>query len=533
MSATALLLRKGRERAERRGLLLETLLTDDGYFALATASPVQRAICRVLDGLPLDSLADEPSVQRVFGGRDAVLSLPRVRPKEFLLLAGIRSGKSLIAGACAVRAALTCDVSRLRPGEIPRVPVVSLTMDAANATFAHISGSVQASPILSKLLVGEPRNGSLYLRHPSGRKIEIRVVAGSRAAGSLVSRWLAGVIFDEAPRMVGQDDAVVNLDDARLAVAGRMLPGAQILLIGSPWAPFGPVYELDQEYYAKPSDRIVVVKAPGPDMNPITWTPEACAALQASNPDAYAVDVLVQYLDAVSSLFMIHELQECTRREPLELPYVPGQSYTAAMDPATRGNAWTLVVSTRAPDVDGAQRIQVALAREWIGSASKPLSPRLVLAEIREILATYHLTLAYTDQWSAEAIRDLAHEVGLVLVESSLTMPRKVELYDGLRALVTERRIELPPDAHLQRDLISVRRQVAANSIRIEVPLTADGRHCDYAPSLVLSLAIPFPPPVHVDTPPAMQTEEWYRRQDEEHEERIKREIAQRQKRRR
>jgi hypothetical protein len=51
--------------------------------------------------------------------------------------------------------------------------------------------------------------------------------------------------------MAGQEDGVVNLDDARSAVLGRILPGSQLLYIGSPWAPFGPVYSMVQEFWGK------------------------------------------------------------------------------------------------------------------------------------------------------------------------------------------------------------------------------------------------------------------------------------------
>jgi hypothetical protein len=64
---------------------------------------------------------------------------------------------------------------------------------------------VRASRVLLPLLLESSADG-LVLR---------------QAGGSLVAHWSAGVIFDEAPRMSGSDNAIVNLDDAQARVRAR------------------------------------------------------------------------------------------------------------------------------------------------------------------------------------------------------------------------------------------------------------------------------------------------------------------------
>jgi hypothetical protein len=238
---------------------LEWKLTDPLAFGLTTASPLQRAVCRVADGVPLGSLAFDGTV--IQGIRD-VHGLPSERPREVFVVSGIRTGKSLSAACNAFHMAVTCDVSSLRPGEIPRVSVVSLKKDLADVIMNHLVGSVQASPLLRPFLIGTPTADGLMLRHPTGIPVEVCVVAGSRAGSSLVARWSAGCIFDEFPRMVGGDDGVVNWDDSRAAVIQRLLPGCQLWHIGSPWAPYGPAYEAVTEFHGKPSAQRIVIRAP-------------------------------------------------------------------------------------------------------------------------------------------------------------------------------------------------------------------------------------------------------------------------------
>ena len=59
--------------------------------ACAEPSPVQRAICRVADGLPLGELARDEGVIRSFGGEDAIAALPHEPPKELFCVCCIAS----------------------------------------------------------------------------------------------------------------------------------------------------------------------------------------------------------------------------------------------------------------------------------------------------------------------------------------------------------------------------------------------------------------------------------------------------------
>jgi hypothetical protein len=473
------------EQAEQRSsrMTLERLLTSPSGFALP-ASPMQRAICRASEGAPLGELSQIPEVARAFS------SFPTKPPEEVVLLSGIRTGKSLISAAAAVKASQSCDVSKLGPGEVPRVSIVSLTEDLGKVTFGHLLGNLQARPGLQRLVMGRPAGDSVMVRHPSGRPIEVRVVAGARAGASLVARWSAGVIFDEAPRMVGQEDGVVNLDDCRAATLGRMLPGSQIWYIGSPWAPFGPVWKMAQN----PGPGQLVIRAPAFVMRPDHWTPERCEALRISDPMVHKTDVLAEFADPETALFASVDVDACTR-EQLVLEVQWGHTYFAAIDPATRGNAWTLVVATRTRD----GRMVIVFNREWIGSKVQPLSPRAVFEEMAADLKPYRCTEVWSDQHSIDALRDLAEEKELELIERPADAAEKWNRYKSLEARMSDRLIELPPDPVLRADLLGVKRKVTQSGVTIVLPLTANGRHCDYAPAVTLALARylddPEPPP--------------------------------------
>ncbi len=477
----------------------EQLLTLRDGFGIATATRAQRAACRVLDGQPLGELATHPDVLELVGGPEALAALPSERgmpPTELVFLAAIRSAKTIIACAAALRATQTVDVSRLGPGEVPRVSLVSLKLDTSAVAHRLLLDTIRASKVLRALLIEETAD-ALMVRHPSGRPIEVACVAGAKAGGGLVARWSAGVIFDEAPRMNGASDAVVNLDDARSAVLGRLLPGAQALYIGSPHAPHGPIYELVDQLWQKPTPHAVVLRGTGPMLNPTWWTPERCAKLEQQDPIAYRTDVLGEFADPESGLFNPVAVYRSTRERPAELAPERGAFYSAAVDPAegaAKGNAWSLVIVQRIDESapkqpsDGTaatmvSRYRVACVREWRG-----LSPAQCWSEIAAALRPYGLNTCRTDQYAASANADLARLHGLHLEIEKTTAPSKLEDFTNLATLMHNDRIELAPDPVLRRDLLSVKKRVTQAGATIVLPRTSDGRHCDTAPALCAAI---------------------------------------------
>lgn len=456
---------------------LEALLVSSIGFGLTTASPLQRAICCIAEGRPVPPEAAADVAEYVGDYR------PGTQPRELVIASGIRTAKSMIAAMIAIRATQTVDLSGLKRSEIPRVPVVSLSKDLAAVVYGHVRTTIETSQTLRHLLLAEPTADALMLRHPDDRPVEIKIVAGGRAGEALVARWLASIIYDEGFRMVGREDGVVNLDDMRHAVKGRLLPGAQEVLIGSPWAPFGPGYDLIQAHHMNPTGRTVVVWAPAHKLNPVWWTPETMAELEAMNPDAYRTDVLAQFMEPSELWFSAQLLEAAIRRDPPELPREPGCTYVAGMDPATRSNAWTLAIGTR----DG-QRRKVAKATQWIPARGAPLDPRDTLAQIAQACAPYGVRQVFTDQWAIDALRPLAADVGLDLVQIDHKGREAPELYGAVRQWLVLGELELPPVPELVEDLKRVQRRITQNGIAVVLPTTNDGRHCDYVPALVRML---------------------------------------------
>jgi hypothetical protein len=252
------------------------------------------------------------------------------------------------------------------------------------------------------------------------------------------------------------------------------------------------MFEAVQAHWKKPTRDLVVIKAPATAMNPTWWMPARIAQVQAL-PDGdliYKTDVLAEFADPSSSLFASVEILRGTRKGPVTLNYVAGGAYSAAMDPATRGNAWTLVVVAHEDRGDGATEfVRVVCARQWQGSRTTPLQPDAVLAEVAGILCDYDLHEVWTDQLASDFVVDIAGRHGLEVQVQATTPANKVEMFESLRARISDGGVELPDDPAMRADLLAIRKIVTRNGVAIDLPRTADGRHCDYAPALALAVS--------------------------------------------
>lgn len=464
----------------------ELLLMDPAGFGLTKATPVQRAIaCLIKSNEVSDALWAEPDVREVFNG---------YRPRkeeatnELGVVAGIRGGKTLMAAMAVVFATQNVDLStgpgaHMVRGEVPRVSIVSVSRDQASTAFGYIKGAVTGSPALSALVIGEPTVDTITLRHPSGRPIEICVVAGSQAGGSLVGRWSAGVIFDEAPLMSLGEGGVRDLKDMVTQLRPRMLKGSKIIYIGSPWGNSGFIYDLFTKNWGKPSPVCVFVKARGEQLNPDTWSPEAQAELKAKDEKSYRLNCLAEFMDPESAMYSSFSVDRAMTRTEVVKPPEAGKRYTAAIDPGMSSNSWTFGIA----ETDDNIRFDCVLAKQWTGSGTAPLVAGEIFDEMLPDLLEYGCVGSVrTDQWAAMPLVEIALTRGIGLSPLTITKANKYKLYSSVGVRLDSGYLSLPPNPEMRQDLLNVKKRITGDGIKVVLPETVDGRHCDYAAMLAL-----------------------------------------------
>lgn len=464
----------------------ELLLTAPEGFGLAKATNLQRAVACLIKGWNIpDRLWDDPVVRQAMGGYRPTAD---DATDELGIVAGIRGGKTLMASMAVVYATQNVDLTTGRGadmvrGEVPRVSIVSVSTDQADTAFGYIKGAVTGSPALSQLLVGVPTVDTITLRHPTGRPIEICVVAGSQAGSSLVGRWCAGVIFDEAPLMSLGEGGVRSLRDMATNVRPRMLNGARIMYIGSPWGNSGFIYDLFTQSWGKPKPVCVFVKARGDWLNPSVWTPEEQERIKKKDEKSYRLNFEAEFMDPESAMYASVSVDRAMARADVVKPPEDGKTYTASIDPGFTSNSWTFGIA----ETDDNVKYDVVLAKQWTGSGASPLIAGEVFDEMLPDLIAYRCVGSVkTDQYAAPPLVEIALTKGIGLSPLTITKANKYKLYASVGVRLDSAYLSLPPIPEMRQDLLNVKRRVTADGVKVVLPETNDGRHCDYAAMLAL-----------------------------------------------
>lgn len=466
----------------------------------AAMTPVQRAIARVADGVELGALWSYPDVRAAFGGAKP----PPVAPRTMVVIAGTRGAKSIFAAARAVRSALLCDLSVCSPGDEIRLPCLATTEKQAGYIYKHALTLFQRYPGLLRTLAKKPLTTSFLVSREDGLNVAIETQAMTAKGNGVVGSWLAGINFDEAPRLGCEEETVRSLEAARDAASDRILGRGQELLIGSPHAPYGVVFELHRERFGRPDEDVVVVQASGPMLNPVHWTPERLERLKRTNLFAYITSGLARFADPDSTLIPSRSIELCMsqeerhpRRWASEAKRVPVE-YVACLAPGERGAGWTLtVVGTLGRDEDGQKLYEEAVSQQWFETDGGPLQPRAVLKECRDICAEYGVDAVHVRNTFAAGLYDIADALDFGLIAIELELEQRIEFALLLRAAIVERRIVLTSNRQQYTDLQRVQKKPTVNGTTVQFQSSGEDLSCDFVPPLGACLLVaPEPPEV-------------------------------------
>lgn len=500
---------------------VEEYLMRPDLFGLVSASPLQRAVCRVIGGYPLDGSVNpctewHPALQRMLdhhetddtGGRDDAISkirteyderialvgedltvypgvleafgghVPHTDVRELMVVAAIRCAKTLIAGAALAHRSMVADLEGLRPGETARAGVCSWRVDLANTCFEFMTGAFEHSPLLRtqvleppKWFPGAPKNVLRVYNAVSDRNVDILTLAANRGGASALSKWYVGFVVDEAARMLADfQDGVINYADIRRAVFQRIRKDGFYLAITSPWLSVGPIYEAQKRLGVHERNGLCVAWAPGWVMNPVTWTPEACAQAKEADPESYLTDVEARFAHT-DDLALASTLVRgnTTVRMASELDEPLAFADVAVLDAGLRKDGVGFALAAM---VHGRRTLLVY--REWLGWVDAPIDMRVVVAEVARWMRRYNISTLYVDKLSHESVGELLEHEGGVGVATWEASPRDfAAMSSRLEHFMKLGEVVLPDDPRVRDDLSSVRRAMGpTGEVSVGFPLS-------------------------------------------------------------
>lgn len=427
-------------------LTFPDLLRDPKLLGHVFAGPTWRvwvSLAAVIFGLGYGLSPDDlATVSALMGARP----LPRERVRELWVIASRRAGKSIFAAALAIYVA-AFQRFRTAPGEVPTAIIITPSLRQSRITKRYVSGLMHASPLLRSLIASETADEIVLT---NGHVIE--VVTASKVAPR--GRTLIAVIVDEGTFLPTDDSAAEPLGEILTACRpGLATTDGLLVVIGSPYAQAGPMYEAFRKHYGTDSD-VLVVKGRSQAFNPTISDAVIARAVEA-DPASARAEWEGEFRSDIES-FCTREAAEAVIVPGCQaLPYRPGVRYVAFLDFAggsPGGDSATLAIA-HAETRDG-RRIAVL---DVSAERRAPFSPEDVCREFAATLAGHGITSAMADRWAGQFPAETMAKLGVRLVPSERA---KSDLYRDALPLINSRSCELLDHPRLLAQLVGLERRV-------------------------------------------------------------------------
>ena len=410
---------------------------------------------------------------------------------------GRGSGKSLIAGLRILHLAATVDVSHLGHGERALCPIIAPDMATAGQVLRFALGAAHAI----RLNVFDVSSEGFTVRRRGKNHVRIEIRSASTRGTTARGFSMPGCVLDESA-FFRDAQHKVNDQDIFDALRPRLMAGGQIILLSSPWAESGLLYDLWKRNYGHPIDALVAQAPTGlmrPDDAELQKTIEA---LRRSDPEKAAREFDAIFMSInVSAFFDPRAIQNAISAAKL----FADDADTMAMggDFAFKRNSSAfaaIAFGQHTPGVDSFEGDDFPLYRT-VGLLERkplkePLKPSVVCKDAAEFARVNRVDAIMADGHYREAVAEHLWDFGQITLTSAPEGANgKAEVFQLTRGLLHEGRVKLPhPDSSIEAARLIAQlkevtmRPLAGGGVAIESPLWKTGEHGDLVSAWVLGI---------------------------------------------
>ncbi len=397
-----------------------------------------RSFLAGLFGLPLES-----EMLELYSKHTGRTDAPAAPFREAFVIAGRRSGKSLIAAMVATYLAVFCDYSDvLAPGETGVIMLIASDRRQARVLLGYVNGFFDSIPMLARMVASRLKE-SIELTN------RVRIEIHTSSFRAVRGYTILAAVCDELAYWPSDESA--NPDSETLTAlrpAMATVPGALLLAISSPYSRRGALWEAYHEHYAKQSD-VLVWQAKTSDMNP-TVSRAVIAAAYLRDHAAAAAEYGAQFRTDVEGFIPLEVVESRVIPSRFELPPLGDVSYTAFVDPSGgQSDSMTLGIA------HFEKRVAVL---DCLRERVAPFSPEQVVAEFSEVLTRYRVSTVVGDRYGGEWPREQFQKRG---IEYRCSEKNRSELYlEFLPAMMSDQ-VVLLDQKRLIAQLVSLERRMA------------------------------------------------------------------------
>jgi hypothetical protein len=370
---------------------------------------------------------------------------PQGEFSEFWCMAGRRAGKSFMASVVAVFLALFYDFSRyLVSGEPGVIQIVAADRQQARVIFRYISAILHGDSVLEQYIQNQTKES---IQLSTGIDIEIQTCSFRSIRG----RTVVCAILDEIAfwRVEGANPDREILTAIRPAMA--TIPNSKLIVVSSPYAKTGVLYDHFRDYHGKDHDQILVWQAATRVMNP-TITQGFIDREMKKDPSAARSEYYALPREDIENFLTLEVIESLVIPGRRELPPSDELDYWGFVDPSGgRHDAFTLAIGHFDED---REKYVIDLLRAW----EAPCNPEIVTGEAAEILKRYGCREVVGDRYSAAWVESAFDKAG---IDYDVCPVPKSELYSSFGAYASMNKVELPDDRRLIAELRGLERRTS------------------------------------------------------------------------
>lgn len=458
-------------------------------------TPGQSAIAKIAFGPynPSDLLGEERDLAlQMFGGLETV---PDDARKYVCLRLGRGSGKTTLCSAFSVYEALTHDISRCGPGDVPYVITIAPDKETAKLSIRMAREMIRGNTALERLVVNDAEQ-LISLRRPDGRLVRIEAFAASRGGSAVRGRTIIAFLMDEAEFFTsntgeqrGSDGFSVNDQDIFRALKPRLLKNGKGMLVSTPWPVETLMSQMFEENWGRPRTAIAVkaptllVRGNDPDIRQMVED-------EMSKDPENARRELYCELDGFTGgeFFDVNALQ-MSMEEVAEFPagFNPRWPVAVGCDFGfTRDSSAIVVVQ-----YDG-KYYRVVYMDEKRPSPGKPLKPSAVIKDFAAVAKRYGVSGVVSDGYYREAVKEALDEYKLNLIDAPEGAKGKAEVFQRTRAVLHDGFVRIP-DVKIGRRMLQQAKLVTSKAspggtVSIKIPRKIGLGHGDIVSAWTLAV---------------------------------------------
>ncbi len=458
-----------------------------------TLTDAQRILAAVaIDGVQPSRLSgsDREIARQLFGDVDDVPPTAR-RVQAWSL--GRGSGKTTLAAALMVYAAVTGDLRRVGPGMTPAAVALAPRTSTAKLAVSVARALVRAAPALERMVASDDDAKEGFSLVRGGRRVRIAAFAASKGGVNVRGFDLLLLVLDEAEFFQSDSDAAVTDRDSFNAAVPRLLHGPthHALFISTPWPVPTLMGELHTKNFGRPSTALA---ASGASLFMRDNDSELAAEIEverANDPENTARERDCDR-DAVgaSNFFDAHSVDAAVDSS-LVVPSRPtgsrvGLHFGAGADLGLIKDSSALVVVEHSED----EQIVARVVHELRPKKGEPLKLSAVIASFASTLAPFGVRRFFADGHAREPAREWADMHKLKIASAPTAQAAKFASYLTLQKALREQRIALPSNTPrlIAQLKATVAKPTAGGNMQIVAPRRAGLAHGDLVSSLVLAV---------------------------------------------